>query len=349
MSGAPEAPAATPPAGDVYVPFLDGVLDHDCAACDGGCCRSSGHVVCAAREAEALVARWPAVEFCSLGRTAGSSAFRMHGACWFLGADGVCEVERRHGYALKPIACRQYPFAVAPCAGTHVVVPLPGSGCGPLRVAPPGRRGSVSVDRVRADQLEAATGGRLEPEIAWPPARLAAERGVLAAAERYLRCADYLEFAVHQEAAARATPEDAARARLAERRALWRAFLGAGEPSAETHAETYDLTALTPLLRVAAPSLRDLEPGLVAEALLLLSVVAGASPGERSPSVYGWLDRVRDLPLGLLRLTGRDLELTSRPLEVRLRYARALERAPASLARTAAPATGAPPGGPARS
>ncbi|MEE2972010.1 MAG: YkgJ family cysteine cluster protein, partial [Planctomycetota bacterium] len=45
---------------------------------------------------------------------------REDGACLFLQEDGLCGIHARHGFHEKPVACRLFPFNLAPDArGTH--------------------------------------------------------------------------------------------------------------------------------------------------------------------------------------------------------------------------------------
>lgn len=109
-----------------YVPFhLPVFQKFDCHSC-GYCCRNLVVNVTSAERQAILDAGWrerlggqePFVEYRFRGRKLRRLAHRADGACVFLGDDGLCRIHAESGVAVKPLACRMYPFVPTPGAGS---------------------------------------------------------------------------------------------------------------------------------------------------------------------------------------------------------------------------------------
>jgi lysine-N-methylase len=100
----------TPPRGQAY----------SCEGC-GKCCRGYFAIAATAAEAERIRAMgWdddPAMAGVPLFTGSGDRQFIAHrddGACVFLDNDNLCRIHKRFGEAAKLVACRLYPFILAP-------------------------------------------------------------------------------------------------------------------------------------------------------------------------------------------------------------------------------------------
>jgi Fe-S-cluster containining protein len=320
---------------DIFVPFLDGLVDYDCRLCGARCCQTGGGLLVATpEESRVLKEKFPGLGLFFLktheAENGPMDIYRKYAPCWFLDGDGLCRIEKEHGLSAKPFACRHHPFYVMRGGGAYVVA---GKGCAPggleggLAVVRPARKRRLSREALLADAREAIQRDYLIGDLPWNPERLAAEKIILAGSAAFLDDADYLGFAAFQAAPGRDEETAAAIGReLGQKRRLWLEYLGMEELGFEDRALTRDLAALTSLLRVISPELRSLDLPEAAQALLVLQIhlraMAGTPPARRTLKTMELV--LRDVPLGLIFLTPDHLKLRSRPLEKRVAHLRAL-------------------------
>ena len=169
--------------------FPDGVLDYNCRECDAICCRGKGFGVNASTELPQLVSLYPALKYQIKGRHGDLvSLHNISSGCAMLGPDRMCVIQRDHGWSLKPMVCRLFPFNSFSRIGATLLV-SPHFMC-PLRLRVPpepdrvaGNHASVVREVKAAGILNADIAGYHEPRL--PPDMAVAE--VLA---RELRFAD---------------------------------------------------------------------------------------------------------------------------------------------------------------
>ncbi|HUP04952.1 MAG TPA: hypothetical protein VMU19_13240 [Bryobacteraceae bacterium] len=308
----------------VFIPFLDGMLDCDCAASGSPCCQR-GLLVANQAERDVLLLEYPDMGMFLLNDSGGQYAFQKFSPCWFLDDAGMCRIHAKHGYALKPLTCRLHPFYVFACGGEHVVVP---HGCEPLRVVRPGQTSRFDQRVVLANAEEAIRLGVFETEFGLPPGRLEVEKEVLAASSAYLDRATYVDFAAYQIAMSRGSSASDARARLNEMLRLWKRYLGSEDLDLESREFTRDLTAVTPLLRVSAECLWGMDAESIAMALLALyfCLLMYSRGGPREAYVATYSKMLPDIPLGLIHLTEQDLQVASQPADRKIRWVRTLRK-----------------------
>ena len=307
----------------LFIPFLDGLIDFDCAPCGGGCCQG-GYIAASEHERAYLLREHPAIRFFATQETGSLSRYRKYPGCWFLEEDGRCEIHRKHGCGAKPFVCRLHPFYVARCADGHVVVP---SGCHKISATRRERPSHMSMASVRANAEESVERGFVFEELEWPTGRMGLEQGILADSARFLDDPDYIGFAASQLAATRPGGSPAgAREQLEESRHSWLTVLGAEDLDTRHPDVSYELVALTSILRVGHRSLRTLEQDRLPVALLALHLYMllysqGRSVERRLVTYESLLD---DVPLGLA-YAGRDvLKLKELPLATKLDHLRAI-------------------------
>lgn len=307
----------------LFVPFHEGWLDYDCLECGAECCQS-GNIVATAKEAHTLLREYPSLAFFATGDGMSAPSFRKHLPCWFLGSDGLCTIERRHGRALKPYICRLHPFYVTRCGNDYVVTP---SGCQRLCVTQPGQQSHISHEVILANAQESIDGGRVRGEIDWSPARMDLERSLLDESRTLSDSVCYMDYAVRQVIAANPerSPADV-QTQLNNALRLWKEFLGVADLSIENPGITRELTAITSLLRVTHYSLQNMSPDRIPLVLLALYMyMILFSQGVSVRRFLGTYESVlNDVPLGLVHLTDADLRFTNRSLERRLHCVRAL-------------------------
>jgi lysine-N-methylase len=97
----------------------------DCHSC-GYCCRNLVVNISPAERQKIVDAGWIErmagetlfIAYRFRGRKLLRLAHRPDGACVFLGEDGLCRLHKESGVAVKPLACRMYPFVPTPGAGS---------------------------------------------------------------------------------------------------------------------------------------------------------------------------------------------------------------------------------------
>jgi Fe-S-cluster containining protein len=306
----------------IYIPFLDGILDYNCRECGYFCCQS-GDIIATPKEKNILLREFPALGFFYREEKNNKTTFKKFPRCWFLRTDGSCLIHRKFGYAAKPFICRLHPFYVARCAGEYAVIPF---GCRTLKVTKRGQRSHVVHSAIIKNAREAAACGHIRGEMDWTPERLALERNILKESEGFLKCSDYAEFGAFQLSRSTGSRNiGEVRRRLAGSLGLWKRFLGIEDLSIESGSLTYELTALTPLLRATSPNLLEMRVEQIPFALLALylyMVLYSRSGAARFADTYALV--LGDLACGLARLNDEDLKMRGWPLEKRLRYVRIL-------------------------
>jgi len=205
------SPPLSIPEDRVYYAFASGRLDYDCVSCGAQCCRGHGYALQSRVELEAQLSQSPAIAaFLRLKEPtqessghAGVVVKNCPPACFFLGQEGLCNIQTTQGYASKPETCRLFPFNDLRLFGGHLIVAPHASLC-PLKVLPleerSPRSSHASLNRemgqagIGAHVQEAATGAEIEGII-----RL--ERTIVALSERHLKGSSFLEFAEAQSTA----------------------------------------------------------------------------------------------------------------------------------------------------
>ncbi len=116
----------------VLFTWPDRGLVYECRGC-GACCKGHGIGLDAAGgELERLVAAYPEAAAFARRRGPALTVFNPRDRCWFLDDGGLCRVEREHGRATKPAACRLFPFNRVFRLGTWTVIDFNSVIC-PLR------------------------------------------------------------------------------------------------------------------------------------------------------------------------------------------------------------------------
>lgn len=133
----------------VLFTWPDRGLAYDCRGC-GACCKGLGIGLDAAGgELERLTAAYPEVAAFARRRGPALTVFNPRDRCWFLDDGGLCRVEREHGRAAKPAACRLFPFNRVFRLGSWSVVDFNSVIC-PLTPGPGDAHADVlaEIDRV---------------------------------------------------------------------------------------------------------------------------------------------------------------------------------------------------------
>src|SRR5512143_1193884 len=185
-----------------FFTFPDRALRYDCPSCGSACCKGKGIALDARDEVvrfARLEPRLAALIYPFDSRFA--QVLDVTDGCWMLQPDGLCAIEREHGYAAKPHTCRLFPFNRVFRVGEVRVIDFNSKIC-PLQDASEARDGQRWDELARQIDAEGETGFR--GEVAVPPG--AAEVG-WARFEQWIRDGidvhladpDYAEFAALQE------------------------------------------------------------------------------------------------------------------------------------------------------
>lgn len=239
----------------ISIPFIDGLLNYDCRECGYSCCQM-GNLIMNAKEKRLLLQKYPYLRYFFINQTKKTYEVKKYPRCWFLESNGLCYIQKKYGYSSKPLVCRLHPFYVIRCNDEYIVA-LEGR-CPTLHV------GRASKDTTHKQILrnvqEAVDNGVISGEIDWPRWRLNLERKILEGSKMFLGNSNYLDFSAYQISIATENKDTAKiKSELVKSVELWKSFLKIDGLNMENKRMTYELTALTSLLRIGNFYLRQME------------------------------------------------------------------------------------------
>ena len=307
---------------DIYIPFLDGLLNYDCKECGYGCCQS-GNIILNIKEKRKLLKKYQFLRYFSTQETNQTYGIRKYPRCWFLGNNGLCSIQKEHGYSYKPFICKLCPFYVAKCNVGYVVVP---EICPTLRVDR--KKSNISHKQIFKNAREAIDCNNAQGEIDWNDKRLVLEKSILKGSKAFLSNSNYLGFAAYQISLATKNKGIAEiKTKLQDSVNLWKSFLGTDGLNFDNERLAYELTAITSLLRLESPLLSQMQAKDVPLALLALYFYMLLFTKTNKPRIYvqTHMQLLSDIALGLIFLEKDDLRLKSRPLEEKIALLRKLQ------------------------
>lgn len=309
----------------IFVPFIDGILKYDCRECGYGCCQS-GFIVMNAKEKRILLQDHPSLRYFYVRKTKKTYVLRKYPRCWFLENSGLCYVQKKYGYSSKPFICRLHPFYIVRCESEYVVVPRT---CSTLHAGRGNKNKDTSHKHILKNAQEAVNLNVLSGEINWSGKRLELEKKILEESKHFLNNSSYLDFSVYQISIA-TEGEDMAKitSELLEFVELWKSFLEINELNMENKSLTYELTAITSLVRVESFELRQMEVKKVPLALLALYFYTVLFSKDRKVKtcVGTYKGILNNISLGLSYLKKDDLNIKSRSIEDKIDYLRLLQK-----------------------
>lgn len=309
----------------IFIPFLEGILNYNCQECGHQCC-GKGMITLNDKEKGKLLQKYPYLKYFFFSKTKETYSIIKHPQCWFLNSNGACEIQEKNGYSSKPFICRLHPFYVHRCGDEHIVIPRD---CPPLRVGKTNT--DISHKLIIENAQESVKLNCVQDEINWPKKRLNLEKKILKESRRFLDSQSYLDFSAYQIALTENIDHtEKIKKKLLEHIALWKSFFGLEKLSIENKELTYELVALTSLLRAENIHLRYMSENIIPFALLSLYFYMLLFIKINETKIYADTYNLilNDIPLGLLLLTENDLSLKNRPTEKKLHYLRMLQKLP---------------------
>ena len=231
---------------NIFIPFYEGTIRYDCRRCLINCC-ARGDIALNSAEKKNLLQIYPELKFFQASNPGDKLYFiSKEYACWFLSEGRLCEIEVRKGYAHKPFICRLHPFYVYTCADQYVILP---KNCPSLFAARESKFSSHK--RILQNAKEAIENNFVIGKIPLTRKNLLLEQQVFRNSKEFFKHSNYLDFASRQCALAdRRLSESKCRADLEEKVALLKSFLEIDGLSLENGKISYELTVMTPLLRM---------------------------------------------------------------------------------------------------
>lgn len=188
---------------------------------------------------------------------------------------------------------------------------------------------NTSHKKILKNAQEAIDTDCILKEIDWPKRSLNLERKILEDSKMFLGNSSYLDFSAYQMSIA-TEDEDTAKIKseLLEFVELWKSFLEIDKLNMENKRLTYELTAITSLLRAGSFELRQMEEKKIPLALLALYFYMILFSKERKIKTYveTYKQILSDISLGLLYLKKDNLNIKNRSLEGKLSYLRLLQK-----------------------
>lgn len=305
----------------IFVPFIDGILNYDCRECGYSCCKY-GAITLKEKEKKILLKEHAYLRYFFSQRTNKLYTLTKYPDCWFLENSGLCHIQKKYGYGHKPLICRVHPFYIARCRGEYIVLL---DGC-PGSYANEANKG-IAHRPILKNARDAVNNNFITQKIDFSKKRLNLEKTILADSRYFLDNKSYLDFAAHQiSLASKNKNSSSIKLKLAEDINLWKLFFKIDYLSMEDKKLTYELTALTPLLRVKSYSLRQMKEDKIPSALLAVYfyMILFSKNRRVRTRVQTYEQILNDMALNLLQIKTCDLEIKSRPVEDKLSYLRLL-------------------------
>ena len=308
----------------LFIPFIDGILNYNCRECNGLCCSQSGFIIMNAKEKKMLLQKYPYLRYFFTQETKKMYWISRHSACWFLESDGLCYIEKKYGYSSKPFICRLDPFYIAKCADEYVVITKE---CPKLYVD--GGNKNVSHKRILKNAQEAIDNDCILEKIPWSGRRLNLEKKILQGSKMFLDSSSYLDFSAYQISITTKNKNIAGiKLELLESVELWKSFFNIDDLNIDDKILTYELTAITSVIRTGSIDLRRMKEDKVPLALLALYFYMILFSKTRKVKTYVKIYKkiLSDISLGLLYLRKDDLNIKSRSIEAKLSHLHLLQK-----------------------
>lgn len=310
----------------IFIPFIDGMLNFDCQECGYSCCQAGGNLLMNAKEKRLLIQKYPHLRYFFVNKTKKIYTVRKYPRCWFLESNGLCYIQKEYGYSSKPLICRLHPFYIARCVDKYVVLLLPKE-CPNLYVD--GGNKNVSRKRILKNAQEAIDNDCILEKIPWSGRRLNLERKVLEGSKMFLDSSSYLDFSAYQISITTKNKNIAGiKSELLESVELWKSFFNIDDLDIDDKILTYELTAITSVIRTGSIDLRRMKEDKVPLALLALYfyMILFSKTRRRKNYVETYQQILRNAALRLLRLEKEDLKIKNTSLESKLLYLALLQR-----------------------
>ena len=306
----------------IFIPFIDGLLNYNCQECGYVCCQD-GTIIMNIKEKMKLLQTYPILRYCFSSETKKTYAIRKYTRCWFLEKNGLCYIQKKYGYSYKPFVCRSHPFYIAKCKDEYVmIIDL----CPTLHVGK--EKKGVSHKQILKNAKEAINNNIINGEINWSKKRVDLEKKILEGSKKFLNNSNYLDFSIYQILITTKNKNIAKiKSKLLESINLWKSFLEVDKLNIENKGLTYELTAITSLLRLESLRLRDMQAKRVPLALLALYFYMLLFAKNRRTRTYliTYQEILSDIPLGLLYLVNDDLKIKNISIEGKIIYLRQLQ------------------------
>lgn len=307
---------------NIFIPFIDGLLSYNCKDCGYDCCQM-GNLIMNIKEKIKLIKMYPYLRYFFYRETNKAYGLRKYPRCWFLENNGLCSIQKEFGYSYKPFICRLHPFYIARCKDEYIVMT---DSCPALYVGKGNK--DTSHKQILKNCQEAIDYDCIQGQIDLPVKRLDLERKILKDSKSFLGNLNYLDFCAYQIAISTKNKNIAEiKSALLEAINLWKSFLGIDRLNLNNKRLTYELTAITSLLRVESPLLRQMQAEKVPLALLALYFYMPLFTKCREPKTYvqTYEQILSDIALGLIFLEKSDLKIKYKSLEDKISYLRKLQ------------------------
>lgn len=310
----------------IFIPFIEGILNYNCRECGYSCCQN-GLIMMNAKEKKILLQKYPYLRYFFVKETKKTYCLTKYRRCWFLENNGLCYIQKKYGYPSKPFICRLHPFYIARCNDEYVVLP---NECPTLYVDRRNKNKNALHQRIFKNAQESIDNDYISEEIPWLKKKLNLEKRILQGSKIFLNSSNYLDFSAYQISITTNNKNIAAiKSELIERLKLWKSFLNIDDLDIDDKVLTYELTAITSLLRMGSIELRQMKEDKVPLVLLglYLYMLLFHKIRKEKTCLETYQQILRGIPLTLVHLEKGDLDIKNRSLEAKLNYLRTLQKA----------------------
>ncbi len=270
----------------IFIPFIDGILKNDCKKCKDNCCIEFGRVYMNRREWKILSKEYPFIKHFVIPtekrpRVDSSMQIRRYQSCWFLTQNGLCSIHKRYGYKLKPLICRVHPYYVYKCNGEYIISPI--GYCKAslviVRNIPKNIKLEKGNERVLRNAKDIINSGcSLHPQINWSKERFALEKRVFYESKCFLNKTNYIDFVIRQMRMVEKNESlEVIKQQVMMKLKLWQQFLRIENITLKNRVITYELTAITTLLRIKENRINEKVIPIVLLALYILVLLFSRS------------------------------------------------------------------------
>jgi len=228
----------------LFIPFMNGSLEYDCAKCGGACCKY-GILPMTSNEASILFKEEPLLKYFVYSKDNEFVSCSKYSKCWFLDQKGACLIEKKRGYINKPLFCKAYPFKVIKCGKEYYIHAV--TLCPTLTVADNNIKNKFSdINSIAADIVK--LGITRSISISMP--RLQLEKRIFGKIKNNLKKDSYLDFAVKQINLSQTIKKTKRVDDFKQNLQLWLKLLDIENINLKNKKITYELTSITSILRM---------------------------------------------------------------------------------------------------
>jgi len=272
----------------IFKPFIDGIVKYDCKKCEGDCCRGTIALRLTTRKKRILINHFPFLRYLFLRflqsqtgrRESELFYFPKYSGCILLDNKNLCSLHKELGYQQKALICRLYPYYTytSKVRDEYVIIPDVHH-CRTLEIV--SSKKLKNKNKIKEESKNILKQCKEQIKLKWfltninlTKGRLSLEKRIFQESKRYLDKTNYIEFAMRQiQMAYKGVSLEDIEQQVLKIIILWQQFLKIGDINLNNKRLTYELTAITSLLRFCEPEIDEKIYPMMLLALYILMLI----------------------------------------------------------------------------